>query len=132
MDTYALKNIFKFVAVIGMVLSLFWLSAIVVGWLYHEPMISFMIFDALFFGINAVVYLLLRKHSVRLGIKEGILSVNLIWILLGVAGAIPLSCTLPSLFTMLFLSPLAVLQQPVRQSSPISKRCQNQYSICEV
>ncbi len=90
MDTYALKNIFKFVSIIGMVLSLFWLSAIVVGWLYHEDMNPFLIFDVLFFGINAVVYLLLRKHSVRLSIKEGILSVNLIWVLLGIAGAVPL------------------------------------------
>ncbi len=90
MDIYALKNIFKFVSVIGVVLSLFMLSAIGVGWYYGEDMRPFLLFDAVLFGINGMVFLLFRKHHVKLSIKGGILSVNLVWILLGVAGAIPL------------------------------------------
>ncbi len=90
MDLHALKNIFKFVSVIGMALSLFLFTAIVIGWIYHEEMRDFIYFDLLLFGCNALVFLLLKKHTMKLSIKDGILSVNLIWILLGVAGALPL------------------------------------------
>ena len=90
MDIHALKNIFKFVSTIGMALSLFFATAIVVGWIYNENMRNFIYFDGLLFLMNAVVFFLLKKHTMKLNIKGGILSVNLIWILLGVAGAIPL------------------------------------------
>ena len=90
MDIQALKNIFKFVSVIGMALSLFLFTAIIVGWIYGEDMGSFLMFDLILLGLNGSVFLLLRKHTMKLSIKGGILSVNLIWILLGVAGAIPL------------------------------------------
>ena len=90
MDIHALKNILKFVSVIGVILSLFWLTAIAVGWYYGENMQQFLIFDLLLFALNGTIFLLLRKHHVKLSIKGGILSVNLTWILLGIAGAIPL------------------------------------------
>ncbi len=90
MDIHALKNIFKFVSVIGMALSLFFLTAIFVGWIYDENMAKFIYFDLSLLLVNAMVFFLLRKHTMKLSIKGGILSVNLIWILLGVAGAIPL------------------------------------------
>lgn len=90
MDIYALKNIFKFVSVIGMALSLFLWTAIVVGWIYGEDMLKFIYFDLSLLLLNATVFFLLRKHTMKLSIKGGILSVNLIWILLGVAGAVPL------------------------------------------
>jgi len=89
-DIHTLKNIFKFVSVIGVGLSLFLFTAIIVGWIYHEDMREFIYFDILLFAVNAIVFLLLRNHTMKLSIKGGILSVNLIWILLGVAGAIPL------------------------------------------
>jgi len=89
-DIYALKHIFKFVSIIGMALSLFLFTAIGVGWIYQEEMHDFLIFDLILFGFNASIFMLLRKHTMKLSIKGGILSVNLIWILLGVAGAIPL------------------------------------------
>lgn len=90
MDIHALKNILKFVSVIGMALSLFLLTAIVVGWIYGENMAEFIYFDLSLLLVNAMVFFLLRKHTIKLSIKGGILSVNLIWILLGVAGAVPL------------------------------------------
>jgi len=40
--------------------------------------------------INLLVWLMLRTHNLSLKIKESILVVNLLWILLGIAGAIPL------------------------------------------
>ncbi|KYJ86778.1 TrkH family potassium uptake protein [Sulfurovum riftiae] len=90
MDIQALKHIFKFVSVIGMALSLFLFSAIVVGWIYGEEMGRFIYFDISLFVFNAIVFAGLRNHTMKLSIKGGILSVNLIWMLLGVAGAIPL------------------------------------------
>ena len=90
MDIHALKNIFKFLSVIGMALSMFFFTAVVVGWIYDEPMAMFVIFDLGLFAFNALIFLLLRRHTMKLSIKEGILSVNLIWILLGFSGAVPL------------------------------------------
>ena len=90
MDIHALKNIFKFVSVIGMALSMFFLTAIVVGWIYGEDMLKFIYFDISLLFSNALVFFLLRKHTMKLSIKGGILSVNIIWILLGIAGAVPL------------------------------------------
>ncbi|AKF25637.1 potassium transporter [Sulfurovum lithotrophicum] len=89
MDIHALKNIFKFVSVIGIALSFFLFTAIVVGWAYQENMNRFFAFDLALLVLNGTIYLLLREHRMKLSIKGGILSVNLIWILLGVAGAIP-------------------------------------------
>jgi trk system potassium uptake protein TrkH len=73
-----------------MALSLFLLTAIVVGWIYGENMLQFIYFDLSLMFVNALVFFMLRKHTMKLSIKGGILSVNLIWILLGVSGAIPL------------------------------------------
>jgi len=90
MDSYALKNVFKFLSVIGLAVSLFLLTPIITGFIYHEDMSSFLIFDLLLFVINLCMYLVLRKHEMKLSIKDGILSVNIVWILLGIAGAVPL------------------------------------------
>ena len=90
MDIYALKNIGKFISIIGIALSLFFFTAIIVGWIYQEDMTSFVYFNLLLFGFNALIFVTLRTHSMKLSIKDGILSVNLIWILLGVAGAVPM------------------------------------------
>ncbi len=89
MDIYALKNIGKFVSIIGVALSLFFFTAIIVGFIYHEDMTPFIYFDFSLFGFNAIIFFLLRYHKVKLSIKSGIFSVNLIWILIGIAGAIP-------------------------------------------
>ncbi|QOR61666.1 TrkH family potassium uptake protein [Sulfurovum sp. ST-21] len=90
MDLHTLKNIFKFVSVIGITLSFFLISAIVVGWYYQENMRAFIYFDILLFSVNTVIFMLLKNHTMKLSIKGGILSVNFTWILLGVAGAVPL------------------------------------------
>ena len=90
MDLYALKNIGKFISVIGIALSVFFFTAIIVGWIYDEDMRNFLYYDLGLFGLNVLIFLILKKHTMKLSIKGGILSVNLIWLLLGVAGAIPL------------------------------------------
>jgi trk system potassium uptake protein TrkH len=90
MDLFSIKSIAKFIAVIGVALSFFWATAVAVGVYYGEDIGSFLIFVLLMFAFNAMVLLWLRDYEVKLSIREGILSVNIIWILLGVAGAIPL------------------------------------------
>ncbi len=90
MDLYALKSIFKFISVIGIAISLFLFSSVMVGWFYNEDMRLFLYFDFLLFVGNSIIFLLLKDHRMKLSIKGGIFSVNLIWLLLGVVGAIPL------------------------------------------
>ena len=90
MDLRTLKNLLKFLSVIGMALSFFLATALFVGWLYGEDVKRFGIFVLGLFLLNGMIYLLLRNHRMKLSIKEGILSVNLVWILLGIGGAVPL------------------------------------------
>ncbi len=90
MDLLTLKNIFKFLSTIGIALAFFFLLPIVTGVIYHEPMARFGWFDLLFLGVNAVIFALLYQHRLKMRIKDSILAVNLIWILLGIAGSVPL------------------------------------------
>ncbi len=84
------RSIFKTLALIGMTLGVLFLSDIVTGVLYHEDVSRFLQYDMAFIGLNFLIWLVLRKQQVHLRIKESILTVNLLWLLLGVAGAIPL------------------------------------------
>jgi trk system potassium uptake protein TrkH len=90
MDIFSIKSIAKFIAVIGIALSIFFASAIAVGLIYHENMKDFIIFDITLFAFNALILFWLRDYEVKLSIREGILSVNIVWIFLGIAGAIVL------------------------------------------
>ena len=90
MDSYALKNVLKFLSLIGMSVTLFLLLPVLIGILYQEDMTAFFLFDALLFLVNAILYFFLKEHQMKMSIKDGILSVNLVWVLLGIAGAVPL------------------------------------------
>lgn len=90
MDQHSIKNILKLISTIGMGLCVAFLLPISIGIHYKEDFADFLIFDAIFFFVNLLFYLFVRQHEMVLSIKEGILSVNLIWILLGIAGGIPL------------------------------------------
>ena len=90
MDQLTLKNVLKFLSIIGIALSLFFLIPIFTGYIYHEDIQKFILFDLSFFSINLLFFLLMYKHVLKMRIKGSILAVNLIWILLGIAGAIPL------------------------------------------
>ena len=90
MDSYALKNVLKFLSLIGMSVTLFLLLPVLIGILYQEDMTAFLLFDLFLFLINYILYLSLKKHEMKMSIKDGILSVNLVWVLLGIAGAVPL------------------------------------------
>ncbi len=90
MDKLSIKNILKFISITEMALSLFFLIPVVVGYIYHENANDFLLFDIFCLVVSTTVFLLLRNHKVDLNIKEGVLAVNLVWILLGFMGAIPL------------------------------------------
>ncbi len=84
------RNVLKLQSMIGMTLSAFFLLDILVGVIYGEFYGRLLIADGIFFVINLLIWLLLRRHIIRFSIKESILSVNLLWLLLGIAGAMPL------------------------------------------
>jgi trk system potassium uptake protein TrkH len=89
-DKQTLKNIAKLLGSVGIYLSLFFLFPIATGWYYGEDIFLFLLFDILFFLLNGTIFLYLKNHDITLSLKDGILSVNLIWILVGFAGAVPL------------------------------------------
>ncbi len=90
MDKLSIKNILKFISIIEIALSIFFLLPVIVGYIYHENVNNFLAFDIICLIISTSVFLILRNHKIDLNIKEGILTVNLVWILLGFMGAIPL------------------------------------------
>lgn len=90
MDLLSLKNISKLLSLLGIFIAIFFLLPITVGLIYHEDMTAFVLFDLIYFALNVLLYAMLRRHILTIRIKDAILAVNLIWILLGVVGAIPL------------------------------------------
>ena len=84
------KNILKVLSLIGMTVSIIFLLDAVVGILYSEEYVKFLFYDGAFFLVNLVIWLILYNHELNLKIKDSILIVNALWILLGIAGAIPL------------------------------------------
>jgi len=84
------KSIFKLLSLIGITVGIFFLSDIFIGIIYKEPFYRLTLFDAIFIAINLMIFIVLKNHTIALKIRESILAVNLLWILLGVAGAIPL------------------------------------------
>ena len=84
-----IKGVIKFVTIIGTILPLFFLLPIFVGLYYGEDITKFALFNALFFAFNALILFLLRKHKIALKIKGSIIAVNIIWIMLGLVGAVP-------------------------------------------
>ena len=84
------KNIFKVLSLIGLTVSIIFLLDVLVGIIYHEAYFKFLVYDAIFLACNFSIWAYLRNHTLNLKIKDSILIVNLLWILLGVAGAMPL------------------------------------------
>jgi len=84
------KSIIKFLAFIGILLSLFFTIDIVIAYIYHENIKKISYFVLSYLALNTIILIILKNHKINLKIKDSILSVNLLWILLGVVGAIPL------------------------------------------
>jgi len=84
------KSILKLQAIILIILSFFFISTVVVGIIYNENISKLTTLIELLFGTSILILYFLRNHKMNLNIKESILSVNILWILLGIVGAIPL------------------------------------------
>ena len=84
------KNILKIISLIGITISVIFLLDIAVGLVYGENYMKFFYFDFSFFILNLSIWIFFYKHELNLRIKDSILVVNLMWILLGVIGAMPL------------------------------------------
>jgi len=89
-DILALKNSAKVIALIGIFISAFFMLPLFVGLFSGENITSFMLFDISLFILSLLLFIGLLHHQVNMRIKDAILTVNLIWVLLGVLGAIPL------------------------------------------
>ena len=85
-----IKGILKFISSVGLVISFLLLMPPIVGLLYGEDIFVYAIAMLSVFLINISFFLMFKNDPLQLGIKEGIISVNLIWLLLGVGGSIPL------------------------------------------
>ena len=101
------KNIIKILSLIGMTVSAIFLLDVFIGLLYKEDYLRFLGYDILFFIINLLVWLVFKNHKLTLKIKESILVVNFVWILLGIAGALPLYIYTPISFASAFFEAIS-------------------------
>jgi len=83
------KNILKFISTVGIVVFFALLIPPIIGFFYGEDVTLYISTILFFLVLNTVIFYFLRNHSLTLSIKESIISVNLVWLLLGVGGAIP-------------------------------------------
>ena len=84
------KSILKVMSLIGVSVGLFFTTELLVGLYYGENIYKLLIFLIIFFIINISIWIFLKNHKIDLKIRESILSVNIMWILLGIGGGIPL------------------------------------------
>ncbi len=61
----------------------------IVGYFYGEDVTSYFLVILAFLMVNLGIFAYLKDHDIKLSIKESIISVNIVWLLLGVAGALP-------------------------------------------
>jgi trk system potassium uptake protein TrkH len=90
MDRNSIKNILKFLSTIGIIIILFFIIPFIIGIIYNENIINFALFLFISFLIFVSILLYFRNYQIKMKIKEAILSVNLVWFMLGFLGAIPL------------------------------------------
>jgi trk system potassium uptake protein TrkH len=90
-----------------MTLALFFALDVAVALFYDETVDAMALFDLLFFLMNGIIWFRLRSHIVHLKIKESILTVNILWIFLGIAGAVPLYLYTPITFASAFFEAIS-------------------------
>lgn len=86
----SIKSILKFVSAVGLVVFFLFLIPPIVGFFYNEDVFIYAVAMFSLFIVNLSTFLILKNDEMILGIKESIISVNFIWILLGIGGAIPM------------------------------------------
>lgn len=85
-----IKSILKFTSAVGIVVFLLFLIPVGLGYLNYENIDSTFIAISSLLLLNIIIFFSLKNYKMSFGIKESIVSVNLIWILLGIGGALPL------------------------------------------
>ncbi len=83
------KNILKFISTVGIVVFFVLLIPPIIGFFYGEDVSTYILTMLFFLSLNAITFYFLKDHCLTLSIKESIISVNLVWLLLGIAGALP-------------------------------------------
>ena len=85
-----IKSVLKFISAVGIIVFLLFLIPIGLGYIYHEDINNsfYAVFSLLL--LNIIIFISLKNYKMSFGIKESIVSVNLVWILLGISGALPL------------------------------------------
>ncbi len=89
MDSLALKNSLKILALVGIFLSVFFTLPVLVGLFEGERVEGFIVFDLGLFLVSLGMYLPVAHHPLQMRVKDAIVTVNMIWLLLGLTGAIP-------------------------------------------
>lgn len=83
------KNILKFISIVGVVVFIALLIPPIIGFFYGEDVTVYLLVMLSLLAVNAGISYTLKDHHLSLDIKESIISVNLVWLLLGIAGALP-------------------------------------------
>ena len=84
------KSIIKVLSLVSITLSIIFLLDIFVGFIYDESYIEFLLYDTVFFMFNLAVLFSIKDYDLDLKVRDSILVVNLLWLLLGFVGAVPL------------------------------------------
>jgi len=85
-----IKSILKFTSAVGIIVFFLFLVPVGLGFYYHENINSSSYAISSLLILNIVMFILLKNYKMSFGIKESIVSVNFVWILLGIGGALPL------------------------------------------
>jgi len=85
MDRRSIIRIIKFLSLIGLIIQGVFLIPLITAYIYSEQ--SFIEYWTLWTSGFLIILFLLKEVSLKLTIKEAILSVNLVWILGGVMGS---------------------------------------------
>jgi len=86
LDFESIKKIVKLIAIIGIVLGAFLSVSVMVGYIYNEDISALFKFVLIYIFTNFLLLLLLKNTLLKMSIKEGILAVNIVWLLLGLVG----------------------------------------------
>ncbi len=81
--------ILRFVSAVGLLISFMLFLPVIVGVYFNESIGKFAIFSTILACLNALGFYTTRNEPKNMTTKEGIIAVNLIWILLGFQGGIP-------------------------------------------
>lgn len=79
----------RFVSAVGLLVSSMLFLPVFIGFYFHESIHKFAYFSLFLLLLNAFIFYKTKDEPKNINTKEGIIAVNLIWILLGIEGGIP-------------------------------------------